>query len=318
MNPLFTLEKTPSKFIDSYMWADYIELLCIVNIDGEISMATFIDRVRERDPLDEAEEFEAPEHNDKWTLRGEDWFRHLLFRQATFEDFYPFQISDDGKVLTLIHNLSQKQMLYVYLLMSSNLGYCENSKGSRNTLADDFEQLSYFALKRWLPNWNVFVFGKGSFTDTRYRGNIWTKVNALAKDLNEAVKAKQEDFAPTDTGDLGLDLVGWLPIDNIAPGMFIIFGQCACTDDWINKQYTATITHWRNTLTLHVDIHSVTFIPICFRSVSGNWHASHRVSTILIDRVRFVKLIQEDHLQFLTLSSYNLVERLLREKEELF
>ncbi len=318
MKQMFSLETTPDKLHDSYFWADYIELLCIANLDEEISITSFIDRVRERDMLDDSGEYENSEHNDKWIVRGEDWFRHFPFRQAVFDDFYPFQVNSGGSILSLQQPLSDKQLLYIYLLMASNLTYFSNQGGNRNTLTGDFEHLSYLVLKKCLPGWKVFNFGKGPFSHERYRGNIWTKLNILAKDLNEELRAKEQDFSPVNTGDEGLDLVGWFPLDNKAAGTFVVFGQCACTDEWKSKQHTVTYDYWNNRLSLKAHIHSVTFTPICFRNTIGDWHASKDIYTILIDRVRFVRIIEEEHLQLQQLRSYSLVRQFIEQKENLF
>lgn len=316
MERLFTLETTPSIGDAPYLWADYIELLCTANRDEEISLTSFLDRIKERDESNRDKE--NSNYNDKLRARGKDWFRHLSFRKGVFSEFYPFDINGNGEILTLKKPISLPQQLYIYLLMSSNLRYCDRTGDNVNTLTGDFEYLSHLALKKCLPGWEIFIFGKGKFTHERYKGNTWTKLNSLAKDLAGRVQAAEEEFSPTSTGDEGLDLVGWFPLDDDGRGTFTVFGQCACTDEWTDKQETVTFNHWRHIIDLQTDFYGVTFIPICFRNTYGTWHSKRKIYTILIDRVRFITLIREGHLQFQNLKSYALVQRFISEKESLF
>ncbi len=46
-----------SKAARAYVWADYIELLCLANVDRRVSKSDVLDRAWESQDLGEAEEF---------------------------------------------------------------------------------------------------------------------------------------------------------------------------------------------------------------------------------------------------------------------
>src|SRR5687768_11122497 len=86
------LDRTPRapKF-DVHVWADYVELLCLFNVDGEISRIDVVDRVRERardlgegsGPREEDVTGTpgASEADDRWSILVSDWFANLHHRQ---------------------------------------------------------------------------------------------------------------------------------------------------------------------------------------------------------------------------------------------
>src|ERR1051325_7740721 len=113
---IVNLQKKPGypKYL-SYHWADYIELLCLANRDGEISKADLNDRFPERekdlkegDPEDMAElenlekeeglSTKRSEIPDKWETRLDDWFKIIRVRSAAYQDAYPFQLTDENEL----------------------------------------------------------------------------------------------------------------------------------------------------------------------------------------------------------------------------
>ncbi len=51
----------------------------------------------------------------------------LEYRLATYSDAYPFQFSKKKNAILLHDQLTQKQRLYVYLLLCANLPHISNS-----------------------------------------------------------------------------------------------------------------------------------------------------------------------------------------------
>jgi len=315
MSTLLTIETHPRRNDGDHKWADYIELLCLQNMDGEVSSNYVIDRIREKDALDSPGEYEASAVSVRWATDAEDWFRHLQFRQGVFRDFYPFELADNDDTLQLKTCLSSKHFLYIYLLVSSNLSYAD--KSTHYTLTNDFEYLSSVALKNCLPSWNIHIFGKGKFMDQRYTGNIWTKLNQLARDINDEIMVLESELKPTSTGDEGLDIVGWITMDNL-PGVFVLFCQCACTEEWVNKQHTVSFSSWRHKLKLVAANSSLTCIPFCYRSTTGEWYQNHKVETIVLDRVRLTTLLETGHNELQHLDSFQIIQAVISEKEDLF
>src|SRR5207237_1120074 len=135
--------------IDEHLWADYIELLCLFDVDGVFSKEHLADRVQERKDLGgEIEDLEAEieeayveseedgdedgelpdeipsaELDDKWESLTTDWFEHLKYRSAIFGEFYPFVLTGEGAVLERRPEITERHKLYVFLLVLSNLKY---------------------------------------------------------------------------------------------------------------------------------------------------------------------------------------------------
>lgn len=333
-SPLKELETLPPTY-DSHEWADYIELLCLTSKDGRVSKADVLDFVRERKkdlnegrPLEgpeaEEEELEAeieaedegkddedideetPEPalaDDKWDIRGNDWFGHLEYRAGAFAEFYPFRVIKGGTVLVLSGSKSRlrvQRKLYVFLLLASNLRYL--SQSDRTSIASIFEVTSFHALETYLPPQSrLHMFGKHSLNDSGpySTGTLWQKLNRMATDIREQVLCKKSDFKPSNTGDAGLDLIAWLPLDSDAEmrrGFFVVFGQCACTRRWVEKQFETSYDTWSNYLSFTVYPTRLTFIPYCFRKATGAWHDYTKISkTVLVDRLRLINLLRGKH-----------------------
>ena len=97
------------------------------------------------------------------------------------------------------------------------------------------------------------MFGKHGLNDSGpySSGTLWKKLNRMALDIREKVVCKKNDFKPSNTGDAGLDLVAWLPLEfdsEMRRGFFVMFGQCACTRDWVKKQFETSYDTWKNYL----------------------------------------------------------------------
>ncbi len=345
--PLAELEKLPSKpLFDSYVWVDYIELLCLFNIDQELSKADVADRYKERKGLGEGistpqsedlelegetedetaceqinsdENISNAERNDKKALRVEDWFRHLQFREQAFGDYYPFSLSQTQDVLQVKRPLTLKRKFYISLLLSSNLTYF---KKYESKLTSSFELLSKRVLEKTLPiTAKVHVFGSNPIhRHGRYQGNLWQKINLLAKDLYEHINADvtEEDFSPQDTGDQGLDVVAWFPFGDEVSPLLVVFGQSACTDKWVAKQRSSSYEVWKQVISLKALPHNMCFIPFCYRKVDGTWHSPHKVASVLVDRLRFRHVLRDDLNFWKLLPSYKVVDELLGKRQSIF
>lgn len=302
-----SLAKLPQKVSLSYKWADYIELICLVNPDGEISQADVLDRLKEgrgsgqviEDDSESANADSAAhsvsESSDKNMRRVEDWFGHLEYRSAVCGDFYPFSLSEDGRVLQSLA-LTDEHYLYLFLLLAANLTYV--GVRDRLSLAYDFELISQVALSSYMsPASHVYLFGKNPRNTGRYSGHVWSKINTLASDIGESPICSKNDFHPSDTGDEGVDLVAWAPLGDSAGALLVVLGQCACTEQWDEKQHTSHAIRWQNLIRFKARPISVVFIPLCFRKANGAWFRPHDITdSIVLDRVRLLYALQRvDH-----------------------
>jgi hypothetical protein len=237
-----------------------------------------------------------------------------------FVDFYPFSFSDDKNVLIRKDPLTLKHKFYIYLLLASNLHNVE--KPIESPLTSDFEFLSKEAMKKLLPvDAKVHIFRNNALHQGKYTGNLWNKINTLAKDLRERVLASESEFSAQNTGDKGLDVVGWFPFPDAdaAPGLPIYFGQCGCTASWVEKQDSCSHGAWSQIMTFCSPPGKIAFIPFCFRNSDGGWHKLVDIHwAILIDRLRLIHLLQDRLQHFEPLRSCDIVEEIIHQPEPLF
>ncbi len=328
------LERLP-KSKDIHIWADYVELLCMVSPDGMISKSLVVDRINERNDVGEESPDEDSETDEEYDFDSleetrtmpsardakierevEDVFLHLDYRAGVFSEFYPFNFSSKGNTLIIRSDLDRPKRLYLFLLLAANL-WCIKDKKTENIFADIFEIASLIALKSYLPIFaEVHVFGSNSYNVvSRYSGSLWKKIRKLAKDIFEVPTCSEEEFNKRNYGDGGLDLVGWVSIGDLTPGMSLVFGQCACSEDrWTEKQHSSSRYAWSNKLRFTVPPTNMVFIPICFRDSLGNWHDRLKImESIVIDRVRLVHLLKRDYSSIHS-DTFDLIDQALVQK----
>ncbi|HEX8675398.1 MAG TPA: hypothetical protein VF710_26115 [Longimicrobium sp.] len=303
---LYNLDTVPPAY-DEHAWADYIEMLCLVDPDRFVSRADVADRIRERKDVGELtaepgvdgdpvaapedlarEDFEEPELDDARAERLDGWFRHLVFRAGVVGEAYPFIVDAGGRSVERRAELTELQRLYVFLLLCSSLRYVRR----HHPLTTGFEQLGLEGMRRMLPDGSdLYIFGKGGPVE-RYTGTLWEKMGQLADDLKSIRTAERRDFPDTDTGDGGLDLVGWVPHPDELPSRLVLFAQCACTENWVAKQATSGFTQWVNRIKFLAPPANMVFIPFLYRAADGRWHKEDTIrQSILIDRLRLLRLL---------------------------
>jgi hypothetical protein len=333
------LEKSPAH--EQYLtnsWADYVELLCLASVDNEISEDDVVDRLTGRikdlkeasdKDLEEIEDLEnetndgiepsrRAELSDRWSTKVRDYFEVLYLRQSLYENSYPFEI--EGNCLKRKNQLTEKQLLYIYLLLCSNLYLFDDT--TRGDLANYFELISLNEFKNILPsNAMIFLFGKNPHNKrSRYSSvKFWNKLNRLRRDINEERNPhlKRVEFPEQHTGDEGLDIVGWIPTGDQLPSSLIYFAQCACTYNFVEKQHSSSYVAWSQKITFKNPPSNSTFIPHCFRRADGTWiRSSHIMYTFLIDRKRIIHYYTDsEKIKFSALPIYDLVNEIVGLKE---
>ena len=198
----FTLE-TPNvqKYIE-HVYADFVELNALF-LKEEVTVADISDKLQdikdsnilEVDALDDVENkleeiasLEA-EKNDIIEERFYSIFNVCRERESLYSsDEYPFIIKKNQ--IKLKEHLSSKHKLYILLLLCSNLNCF---KDIASELAVDFETLSFYSLKTFLPPKAIIkVFGKKSL----YKGNAKTKISKLAEELNMRINLDKLNSIP--------------------------------------------------------------------------------------------------------------------------
>lgn len=282
----------------AYVWADYVEILCLVSEDRLFTRDDLLDAMRDMRDMnvdadgddDSDPHLTRAEANDRERRKLDDYFAHLSVRCQAFGDAYPFSLSETADYLNVREPLSSLQELYIFLLLCSNLRHLE---GHVQTLTKCFELLSRDALEAILPlGSSAHLFGAKH--DGRFAGSFWDKLTNLAAELRESVTLARETVRGKN-GDGGLDLIGWIPMGDEAKGFPIIFGQCACSkEDWPRKQHELDFDTWRKRLTLEVRPYNMLFVPFYLRTTSATWERAFEIgNTVLVDRLRMLHFLRE-------------------------
>jgi hypothetical protein len=332
-------------FFDAHHWEDWVELCCIASLDGEADVAGIAERLRqERDTRGKSEppENDAPDGEetngdelevgesegllaqaawatepDKRTLQVKDWFLSLASRARLLGDNYPFVVSADNAKLNLRANSTDAHRLYIALLMMANLHYFQ---GMQADLTSSFESIGASVFSWLLPaHATVHRFGKGIGNTGRYQGHVWDKLKLLADDLSCGIKCRKDQYAANDTGDDGLDLVGWVPWQDSASGRLLLLGQCACTPNWVSKQHAVSVGTWNSKIEFVTNPLPVILIPYFLRTNSGGWHgATDFAGHLIVDRLRFLRILGANAANLMHLPAFGHVNTCLTTKEGAF
>lgn len=237
-----------------YLYADYFELVSLFNKENIISVSEMLDRLKDEGIINKEEVTEnQAEKNDDDEVFVRRVFNLLEQRKFLFGNDYPFTYFDEK--IFLQNNLNNKQRIYIFLLLASNLNLF---KDFQSDLTTEFELMSQKALENYLPNYAIVKgFGKNS----EFSGYVCDKIRQLAKMMNLNVNEFfLKSISNKGTQDLGLDIVGWLPFSDKIGNYISVFGQCACGKDW-NKKLGET-RHYDNFLDSYLSeiTHSL-FIP---------------------------------------------------------
>lgn len=316
--PITSLEKLPGVRYAHHV-ADYMELLCLANVDGRFSKADLLDRWSERtdvgedlveedvdEPLtdlgdpedgDDVEPVLGPAERapaalaDRRAVLADDVFRHLSYRSAAFGAAYPFTVSSRRSTLVRLENMTPRRKRYAFLLYCSSLAYL--TKGAQSQITRSFERLSADAMRAWLPTGaQVHPWGTSAISG-RYRGNKWAKLTKLAEDLHEQLVLEQQDFASTDVGDSGADVVAWLPFDDANDSVVAFLAQATCKVSWQRKQHESSYDAWSRLMTFTAHPNNVLFVPFCFRTPDGGWYQRAWINkSVLVDRPRLLWLLR--------------------------
>ena len=326
--PPLSLEKLPEQAKTIYLWADYIELLSLSNVDQEISGADLLDRIQERQDLSDAEiddnniqrdDENSSNQQDKYTRRMHDWFKHLKIRQDVLGDRYPFIV--EGNICKVNPSVDLYWCnLYSFLLYCSNLRVLTN-RAQITILTSIFEMVCLEALKSYMPKSALtYLFGANSKYEPQYAGNLWQRISALADDLKEDLVCKEEEILQSG-GDRGLDIVSWVPFCDGCQTKLLVFGQCASSPtEWTQKQHEAGQSRWGNYINFHSPLTSMIFVPLFFRNNFAQWEDKFLIeNSILIDRYRLMELLTDHKLPSVIFSDIEeTISALLDYKESIF
>lgn len=287
----FKIPNTPSMTASVQEFADYLELLCLVN-DGEYSIndaQTKIDIISDEDDQ-EAIINEDDALFDNLQLALEEIDR----RGIACKGNYPF-ISDRNQISFLnAQDEPQKSLslIYKYLLLATRLNMLKRKivNDVDGTLL--FEEISAIAAKNHFgSNADSYVFGTGA------AGGFKEKVNILIEKIEEGDHAREPEFSTNDERDGGLDVVVWKPFADKSKGKLIGFGQCKTGTEW--RKLVADLVpadFCKDYFSVQPTSTPIKLFFVC-ESFRENWETIGRKAGLLFDRCRVMEYLSEFHTQ---------------------
>lgn len=301
---MLDLCKVPS-FSYPFLWADYVELLCLCSENGVVSKGNIDAATQEAQDIqvsdwqddegwsdDQADAAQSEELDDQVSRRWSDISHQLVTRRTQYGQHWPFEL--DGQILRKrFDNDQPAHRLYAALLIASSLRLV--SRSERNDVSAAFEGISFHWLRHSLgPCWEVRSFGARTRLPQAYTGKMWDKITQLAADIQATPAKRKCDYDPRDTGDGQIDLVAWLSMGDKRGNIPVIFAQCACSPtDWEEKQLEASPAASSAHLNLQHPGATYCFVPHELYKGEQHWaRASHVKSVVLIDRLRLFRLFE--------------------------
>jgi hypothetical protein len=310
-------------------WADYFEILCLLHPDRSLSVETIKDRLIDENggdiekalaqirgvsrridiPLidmiadDEIDvDINDPEAEQEIKNCIISVIEYMKTRKQIIPHSYPINIHQNYQlsILNAIHPTPENK-LYIILLISSLIRIINRKGGFAYRLTHRFEHLCQYPFLQILPQGAKHLFfGAGGYINEIENGNIingsfYSKVNQIATLLNlQTTKLFTHANAGVyNNGDGGLDWLGYYPFEDGLSTTPTYFAQCACGNDWEDKQFDAHTDKWKNYITWISDYHRIHFIPKSYRDEHNEWLNEISIfNCTLIDRFRLIKLIE--------------------------
>jgi len=297
----FDYSKNPHSS-DANAWVDFAEILCLTNPDKTVSRADIATIVKSSklggntnvlEFLDESTT-SRPEEVDKISRKSHEVFNYIGARIEHYKEFYPFRLSKDRKTLYSIQNLTRNHYFYIFLLFCSNLRLCDKKVAS--LLTANFENLTLGNFRSLFPHDASFIsFGTKPKTSGNKikKDSLLKKLEKLSKliDLPLRPETNETNFPSNNTGDGGIDHVGWIttsPKDPIRDTVFM-FGQCACGEEWEKKTYEVCRGNIGKYFSLNKDFTGVFYMPRSYRNTSFHWvNSSNVIGVHFMDRYRIL------------------------------
>lgn len=314
----------PKHETDYNVWADYIELLTMLHPDRKLSLGTIKDRLLDENDgnakkalkqinpvsrlvitpnIDKIAEDQFEDDTDleddqriKTTIIGV--VDYMKCRRTIVNDYYPFEI-DNRYSITLTNELTNKNKIYIILLISSLIRVITREGGFAYKITHRFERLCEHPFGLLIPEIATKeFFGAGGPIDqygVQTSHLLYQKVKALSQKLRLNLNT---EFTPAtagvnNVGDAGLDWVAWVSFADNLHMLPMYFAQCACGNDWEDKLFDVNINKWRNFIQFKNDYQLFHFIPKSFRELNNKWfNPTNLHSAAIIDRFRIIELLE--------------------------
>lgn len=304
-------EKYPTHLL--HLYVDYIELIALFTNQDHITLDEVLNRFSDSGLIKKsADDASRAQSNDDNEAFIKSLFSEIEKRKILFSNAYPFDYNFRTG-LNLKTELSNRQKLYVFLLLSSSLSIF---LPFQEVLTSEFETVCYNSLLNYLPsNTIIKQFGE----NCEYTGNIIEKINALAKEINiETDNAFLSKISQKGNKERGLDIIGWIPFTDGIPNLLTILGQCTCQKDWHKKVSESRRYNRYLKFYLQVPIHAM-FIPYSLTDYqAGEFYQSDEFgeNTIVFERNRILSCSGEA--EFIkSLNSIHLIESCIVFEEDI-
>jgi len=280
---------------------DFVELACLLEPGGIYDGTSLIEAFVEQDELAESpaaaddgagsySSTDAGDDDARFQAVVAVWDR-LEARNQAFGDAYPFEVDVGARELTTAGS-TDLRLTYACCLLASQLA--RMSKSEQAILTKAFERISRYAILALMPaQADVWVFGTAATAGPFVGGGLQARLHTMATRLGCQVLTDGQGLSPHNSGDGGLDVVGHTNMEGPADRRLVVFGQCACGDNWATKQSEVSLDTWSGRLSLRGALAPVTLIPRDFRDDQGDWKNRFVLSAgnVLVDRRRFLHLI---------------------------
>lgn len=278
---MFSSLENPPAGKDIFLWTDYIELLAITHPDRCYSKGDLSGLARRV--------LTSTRRNIKYEELWRDIINFAETRRQEFEDFYPFSVSHDQDTISFNFSRTAEHHAYVGLLIASSLRLVETGMSE---ITRQFEEASLAIFRKLQPEGaEIRATGAGAGAPD-YRGTLFQKMQKIAGDLRCTANFKPADYDEHDTGDGGIDLIAWHPMDDERDGMPISFAQCGCSkSDWTFKHVEAhPVKHKRQLPVMHL-WSTYYFMPLDLRRPDGDFAKKSDIGeAIIVDRLRILRL----------------------------
>lgn len=305
MPPLCPPARALGEPLNAYLWADYIELLCLSPSNGNyVSASSLPSLLKQEDDIndeilkdyrhpDEPDEPDEPPAvvNDQIETDIVSIFALLRERGNRYGANYPFDTDKDS--IALKENFDAC-CAYTFLLLCSNLRTLDRKQS--NVFTQGFESFSCYALKGLFPKAEVIGFGASNSRNDSFKslqGGAYERLYKLAEMIRCDLCAKESDFRQRDSGDVGIDVVAYIPFSDGLSSQPVIFAQCACSEDEEKRRTKAlsvTPDALHNFFHFNSPVLPVLCIPQCYKKVPWNWNKGTSPNVVFLDRHRLLQL----------------------------
>jgi hypothetical protein len=274
---------------------DLLEILCVLSLYKKINHDEIADYIYDEIKIEEDLESEG---RDKIVTLVKEIFNKIHIRSLIYGRKYPFNVNVRTNSIELKNGYKNNNNIigYILLLFSSNMYLL--SKPGINNIGHYFEGFCKYGFENLIPkSVKYYFFGKGAQIKPAFPSSshkLKNKIEKLAELIYTEPTSTFKKDPPLDnnTGDGGIDWVGWQTFPDDENRFVVYTGQCACGEDWIDKQDEAGDENLMQYLQLNTHpLITFHFIPKHVRNDDNKFINSTKIRRVtLVDRYRLLSM----------------------------